>query len=85
MTRLESTLEKLRSEQGNFTQWQQRNPGVAQAVVTGQVIPGTMINGPDVSLEITKIRKNVKIFQTLVTNNGDTALEIELVDNIRPK
>lgn len=85
MTRLESTLERLRSEQGNFTQWKQRNPGVAQAVVTGQVIPGTMINGPDASLEITEIRKNVKIFQTLAAKNGDTALEIEIIDNIRPQ
>ena len=85
LPRLESTLEKLRSEQGNFTQWKQRNPGVAQAVVTGQVIPGTLIKGPDVSLEITNIRKNVKIFQTLAAQNGDTALEIEIVDNIRPK
>ncbi|WP_462267410.1 DUF342 domain-containing protein [Desulfobacter sp.] len=85
LSRLESTREKLKSEQSDFTQWQQCNPGVPQAVVTGQVIPGTMINGPDVSLEISKIRKNVKIFQALVSKDGDTKLEIDIVDNTKPK
>ncbi len=83
LTQLESTLEKLRSEKSNFIRWQQRNPGMPQAVVTGQVMPGTMIHGPDVSREITKIRKNVKIFQTLEPKDGDTALEIEIVDTIK--
>ncbi len=80
-TQLENTLENLRSEQGNFTQWQQCNPGVAQAVVSGRVTPGTMINGPDVSMEILEIRNNVKILQTRVTIDGDTALGIDIVDN----
>ena len=84
-TQLENTLEKLRSEQGNFTQWQKRNPGVAQAVVSGQVVPGTMINGPDVSMEILEIRKNVKIFQTLVTRGGDSELGIDIVENTERK
>lgn len=78
---LENTLENLRSEQGNFTQWQQCNPGVAQAVVSGRVTPGTMINGPDASMEILEIRNNVKIFQTRFTIDGDTALGIDIVDN----
>ncbi|WP_035236224.1 FapA family protein [Desulfobacter vibrioformis] len=82
---LENTLEKLRSEQGNFTQWKQHNPGVAQAVVSGRVIPGTMINGPDVSMEILEIRNNVKIFQTRVTTGGDTASGIDIVDNTNRK
>jgi len=81
LPRLESTLEKLKNEQSNFTQWQQRNPGIAQAVVSGQVIQGTMINGPDVSMEILGIKNNVKILQTLVTTDGDTALGIDIVDN----
>ena len=84
-TQLENTLEKLRNEQGNFTQWQQRNPGVAQAVVSGEVIPGTMINGPDVSMEILEIRNNVKIFQTLVTRDGDSELGIDIVENTERK
>ncbi|NDY72305.1 hypothetical protein DO021_00375 [Desulfobacter hydrogenophilus] len=82
-SRLESTLEKLKSEQNNFTQWQQRNPGVAQAVVSGQVIPGTMINGPDVSMEIIEVRNNVKILQTLIATEEDTALGIDIVDNTK--
>jgi len=85
MARLESTLGKLRGEQGNFTQWQQRNPGVSQAVVSGQVTPGTMINGPDASMEIHEIRNNIKILQTLVTVDGDTALGIDIVDNTERK
>jgi len=85
LTELERTLEKLRSEQNNFTRWQQRNPGVAQAVVSGQIIQGTMINGPDVSMEILEIKNNVKILQTPVTTDGDTALRIDIVDNIRRK
>ena len=82
---LENTLEKLKSEQGNFTQWQQRNPGAAQATVSGEVIPGTIIKGPDVSTEILETRTNVKIIQTLVTKDGDTALGIDIVDNTERK
>ncbi|WP_157237834.1 FapA family protein [Desulfobacter curvatus] len=85
LSRLEITLEKLRSEQSNFTRWQQRNPGVAQAVVSGQVIQGTMINGPDASMEILEVKNNVKIFQTLVTKDEDTVLGIDIVDNTRRK
>lgn len=83
LSRLESTLEKLRSEQDNFTRWQQRNPGIAQAVILGQVISGTIINGPDVSMEILETRKNVKILQTLVAKDGDTAMGIQIVDNTK--
>ena len=85
LTQMESTLEKLKSEQSNFTRWQQRNPGIAQAVVSGQVIQGTIINGPDVSMEILEIKKNVKILQTLVTTDGETALGIDIIDNTMPK
>ncbi len=49
LTRLESTLEELRSEQSNFTRWQQGNPGVCQAVATGRVIPGTIIKAGGVN------------------------------------
>lgn len=85
LTRLENTLENLRGEQSNFTRWQQCNPGVAQAVVSGYVIQGTMIKGPDVSMEVLEIRNNVKILQTLVTKDGDTVLGIDIVDNHRRK
>ncbi len=85
MTRLESTLEELRSEQSNFTRWQQGNPGVCQAVATGRVIPGTIIKGPEASTEIVEMRNNIKILQTLVTKDEESELGIEIVDNTRQK
>nr|WP_320190914.1 FapA family protein [uncultured Desulfobacter sp.] len=81
LTQLESTLEKLRGEQSNFTLWQQRNPGVSQAIVTGRVIAGTIIKGPEASTEILEVRNNIKILQTLVTKNEDSELGIDIVDN----
>nr|WP_319494852.1 FapA family protein [uncultured Desulfobacter sp.] len=85
LKQLESTLEKLRGEQSNFTRWQQQNPGVAQAIVSGRVIPGTIIKGPEASTEIIETRNNVKILQTLVTTDEDMELGIEIVDNTRRK
>ena len=79
---LVSTLELLKCEKENFSRWQQRNPGQPQAFVTGQVIPGTIINGPDISKEITEVKSNVKIMQTLVTEGGETSLGIDILDNI---
>ncbi len=78
---LENTLTRLTGEQENFTRWQQRNPGQAQAIVTGQVIPGTLIKGSETSKEITEARSNVKIMQTLVTDAGGTELGIDIIDN----
>ena len=79
---LANTLELLKCEQENFSRWQQRNPGQPQAFVTGQVIPGTIINGPDISKEIMEVRSNVKIMQTLVTDGRETSLGIDILDNI---
>jgi len=85
LKQLETTLERLRGEQSNFTRWQQQNPGVSQAIVSGRVIPGTIIKGPEASTEILEARNNVKILQTLVTTDEDMELGIEIVDNIRRK
>nr|WP_319397100.1 FapA family protein [uncultured Desulfobacter sp.] len=85
LEKLETNLERLRSEQSNFTRWQQQNPGVSQAIVSGRVIPGTLIKGPEASMEILETRNNVKIFQTLVTTDEAPELGIEIVDNIRRK
>lgn len=81
----ERTLEKLRNEQNNFTRWQQQNPGVAQAIVSGRVIPGTIIKGPEASTEILDPRNNVKLLQTLVNTDEEPELGIEIVDNTRRK
>jgi chromosome segregation ATPase len=85
LKQLESTLEKLKSEQSNFTRWQQQNPGVAQAIVSGRVIPGTIINGPEASTEILEVKNNIKILQTLITTDEEPELGIDIVDNIRRK
>jgi hypothetical protein len=85
LKQLESTLEKVKSEQSNFTRWQQQNPGVAQAIVSGRVIPGTIINGPEASTEILEVKNNIKILQTLITTDEEPELGIDIVDNIRRK
>ena len=85
LKQLETTLERLRGEQSNFTRWQQQNPGVAQAIVSGRVIPGTIIKGPEASTEILETRNNVKILQTLVATDEEMELGIEIVDNFRRK
>jgi hypothetical protein len=85
LKKLETNLERLRSEQSNFTRWQQQNPGVSQAIVSGRVIPGTLIKGPEASMEILETRNNVKILQTLVTTDEEPELGIEIVDNFRRK
>ncbi|MCG8687607.1 MAG: FapA family protein [Desulfobacterales bacterium] len=83
LEQLEDRLEDLRYEMDSFNEWLEENPGVPEAVVAGRISPGTVVKGRRATREITEMIANVKVKETLSSEEEGAQPEIRIHDNIK--